>query len=377
MLFASDSTSVMLGNLTGVALRIKERNIITHCIAHRLTLACNLAEKHVLFCKHVEFIMKSIYNFFSNFSKRIDTLHKYQEILDHPILRIKQIYEIKWFSWYEAVKNLCLSIKPLMDTLLEMITTITNNHQRHNFISLYTAICDWKFLAFLHFLWDILRYLSILKNCIIGAHQLMCNEDSEAELIADIQSFASAVILEIQERFPNRPLLNSIKIFDHINWPNNKEELTRYGENKLNILAEFYRKKQIIEVDNICEEWFGYKAIVYVNFKNIEIKLLIPRLFEFYHDTFPNIIKLLGIIYSIPFSTVEYEHGFSKQNLIKTDLQNSLNIEMLHFIMMVGLEEKNLLEFNFTRALQIWRSSKAGPWFRWMGTASASGKLGR
>ena len=412
MSFASDGASVMLGKLTGVAARIKERNkclFITHCIAHRLALACNSAEKKVTFCKHTENIIKSIYNFFSNSTKRTDTLRKYQEILEHPILKIKQIYEIRWLSWYEAVKNICLSIEPLMDTLLETIT-IANNLQRQNFVSLYTEICDWKFLAFLHFLWDILGYLSTLskifqrkkiqisdidpvieltlkkiqqefldysnegrlllgenlnrflsnvpleENCNIGAHQLTWNENYEAELIVDIQSFASAVISEIQERFPDRPLLNSMKIFDHTNWPNNREELTRYGEKELNILAEFYGKEQIIQVNNICEEWFGYKAIIYANFRNIEIELLIPKLFEFYYDTFTNIIKLLGIVYSIPFSSVDCERGFSKQNLIKTDLRNSLNIETLHFLMMVGLEEKDLFEFDFTRAVQIWNN---------------------
>ena len=67
------------------------------------------------------------------------------------------------FSWYDAVKNLCLSIEALMDTLLETIT-IANNLQRQNFISLYAEICNWKFLAFLHFLWDILGYLSTLSK---------------------------------------------------------------------------------------------------------------------------------------------------------------------------------------------------------------------
>ena len=59
----------MLGKLTGVAARIKERNkclFITHCVAHRLALACNSAEKQVAFCKHIE-NMKSVYNFFFKF----------------------------------------------------------------------------------------------------------------------------------------------------------------------------------------------------------------------------------------------------------------------------------------------------------------------
>ncbi|GES75518.1 zinc finger protein 862-like [Rhizophagus clarus] len=351
MSFASDKASVMLGKSTGVASRIKERNeclFITHCIAHRLALACNTAEKKVDFCKHIEYIIKSTYK--------------------HPILKIKQIFEVHWLSWYEAVKNLCLSIEPLMDTLLETMTTTNNNIQRQNFIFLYTEICDWKLLAFLHFLWDILGYLTTLSkifqqkkiqisnidpiieltlrkiqqefldydedgrlllgknlnrflsnttakdNYNIGTHQLTQNENYEADLIVDISSFASAVITEIQERFPDRPLFNSMKIFDHTNWPNGREELIKYGEKELNIYQNFTRRKLVIFLKS-------------------------------------------GIIYFIPFSSVDCKHRFLKQNLIKTDLRNSLNNETLHFWMMVGFEEKDLSEFNFTRALQIWNSA--------------------
>ncbi|CAG8642895.1 10268_t:CDS:2 [Funneliformis caledonium] len=164
-----------------------------------------------------------------------------------------------------------------------------------------------------------LSNVSLGENYNIDAHQLTWNEHYEVELVVDIQSF---VVSEIQERFPDRPLLNSIKILDHTNWSNSKEALAKYGEEELNILSEFYKKK----VNNFCEEWFGYKAIVYSNFKNIKIEVLLLRLFKFYYDTFPNIIKLLGIIYSIPF---------------------------YQLIMMVGLEEKDLFKFDFTRALQI------------------------
>jgi hypothetical protein len=97
MSFASNGASVMLEKSTGVTSRIKKRNeclFITHCIAHRLVLICNSAEKKVDFCKYVEYIIKSVYNFFSNSSKRVDILRKYQEILEHLILKIKQIFEV-------------------------------------------------------------------------------------------------------------------------------------------------------------------------------------------------------------------------------------------------------------------------------------------
>ncbi|PKC54656.1 hypothetical protein RhiirA1_476899 [Rhizophagus irregularis] len=57
-----------------------------------------------------------------------------------------------------------MTFLPLMDTLLETITSTPNNSQRQNFISLYAEICDWKLLVFLHFLWDILGYLSTLSK---------------------------------------------------------------------------------------------------------------------------------------------------------------------------------------------------------------------
>ncbi|GET04170.1 zinc finger protein 862-like [Rhizophagus clarus] len=95
------------------------------------------------------------------------------------------------------------------------------------------------------------------------------------------ENYTIAVISKIQERFPDRLLLNSMKILDHTNWPDKKEKLAKY---------------------------------------------------------------------------VDCERGFSKQNLIKTDLRNSLNNETLHFWMMVGLEEKNLSEFNFNKAVQIWNN---------------------
>ena len=51
---------------------------------------------------------------------------------------------------------------------------------------------------------------------------------------------------------------------------------------------------------------------------------------------------------------MECERGFSKQNLIKTDLRNNLNNETLHLLMMIGLDDIDLLEFDFSRALEIW-----------------------
>ena len=82
--FASDGASVMMGKNTGVATRIAQINpflYITHCIAHRLSLACGDAQEQVEFCKSVESVMKKVYLFFSKSSKCCDLLKHYQKFL--------------------------------------------------------------------------------------------------------------------------------------------------------------------------------------------------------------------------------------------------------------------------------------------------------
>ena len=40
----------------------------------------------------------------------------------------------------------------------------------------------------------------------------------------------------------------------------------------------------------------------------------------------------------------------------KMDLRNNLNNKTLNFLMMIGLDDVDLLEFDFGRALEIWNS---------------------
>ena len=49
-----------------------------------------------------------------------------------------------------------------------------------------------------------------LSPSFMGTHQLILTENCENELMADIFRFASSVILEIQKKFLDRPLLNAM-----------------------------------------------------------------------------------------------------------------------------------------------------------------------
>ena len=55
------------------------------------------------------------------------------------------------------------------------------------------------------------------------------------------------------------------------------------------------------------------------------MQLILPLFINDYSDIFPNLIELIKIVYSIPFSSVDCERGFSCQNIIKNKMRNSLN----------------------------------------------------
>ena len=93
--------------------------------------------------------------------------------------------------------------------------------------------------------------------------------------------------------------------------------------------------------------------IFLANYENLSSDDLLPLLFQYHSDMYPNILILINVFYSIPFSSVYCERGFSRQNLIKTDIRNQLNNNTLHMLMMVGLEEIGVEDFNFNNALNI------------------------
>ncbi|RIA98000.1 hypothetical protein C1645_750987, partial [Glomus cerebriforme] len=145
-----------------------------------------------------------------------------------------------------------------------------------------------------------------------------------------------------------------MKIMNPIKWPKNKESLNDYSEKELEKLIDFYGvanesnySMPIINADTIHDEWDNFKAIILANYENFSIDDLLLLLFQYHSDIYSNIFILMNIFYFITFSNVDCERKFSKQNLIKTDICNQLNNDILHMLMMVGLHNINLMKFNF------------------------------
>ncbi len=109
----------------------------------------------------------------------------------------------------------------------------------------------------------------------------------------------------------------------------------------------------LFDVIKCREEWVGFKMIVTNSFSSNDIEIILPLLIQDYSDIFLNIIKLIQIIYCIPFSSVKCEHSFSKQNKIKTKDRNLLATDTLDMLIRISLEEPESSKFDYNHAYVV------------------------
>ena len=155
--FGSDGAAVMVGKENGVAALVKSESphcISIHCLAHRLNLASSQASKDIEYLKEVEKVLADLFKYFggSKSGNRKCQLEEFQKILDDPQLKIKECHEIRWLAFMEAVNNVLkcwLSLREIFRT-----------YKDKKAVEFYTYFRQYKFLAVLHILMDVLPSVS-------------------------------------------------------------------------------------------------------------------------------------------------------------------------------------------------------------------------
>ena len=120
--FSSDGASVMTGNNSGVASRLKSLNPVvvdTHCAAHRLQLAIQDAVSD--FEDFFIGLVKSTSAYFSKSTARKLALKINCEDLDEKFYQTLRTIDTRWLSLGNSLKNLMQVYTPLMITFREDI----------------------------------------------------------------------------------------------------------------------------------------------------------------------------------------------------------------------------------------------------------------
>ncbi|XP_006818117.1 zinc finger protein 862-like [Saccoglossus kowalevskii] len=102
----SDGASVMTGKVGGVSALLKKENprlVNIHCIAHRLALCTAQAAVKVEYLTKYTEILTSISHYFKYSAVRTARIKEIQTVLDSPQLKYKEVFHVRWFSFYASL----------------------------------------------------------------------------------------------------------------------------------------------------------------------------------------------------------------------------------------------------------------------------------
>ena len=106
-----------MGKVNGVAglfLRKTPRIVTKHCMAHRFTLSTSQAAGKFSQLNDFKETLTSLFYYFSKSSSRTQTLKHIQKVLEAPVLNIREIHDIRWLSFYEALLSVYKNLVPLL-----------------------------------------------------------------------------------------------------------------------------------------------------------------------------------------------------------------------------------------------------------------------
>ena len=177
------------------------------------------------------------------------------------------------------------AMRKCYSSLLSTLSALATNDATAK--GLYKSIRTYKFLVFTHFLCDILGNLTYLScffqhnnidfsqvqsavrgtitniqetylegklsgehlehilekldlPLIFDDHQVVRKQSDDHQCYSSILQFAEAVIINLEQRFPDLPIWSSLKIFDPISYPNKTTSLRGFGKDDVErLMAHF------------------------------------------------------------------------------------------------------------------------------------------
>ena len=307
------------------------------------------------------------------------------------------------------------AVRKCFPSLLSTLSTIASAENDPVAKGLYDSIRTYKFIVFTHFLCDILgdlTYLScffqqdnldfsqvqsavdgtissiketyldlecdengfggenlqsilekISNPLIFDDHEIVQRERDECECFASIRMFASAVIDNLEDRFPDLPIWSSLRIFDPLSYPSKVSQLRGFGEGNVKTLLDHFGQpkvvggvefKEIINQSAFLREWPIFKRTVFDNYRGLSFKELSKEIVTKKRTSFPVISKLLEFILVLPMSSVPCERGFSQHNRIRTKYRQQLVVLTVKSLLFVLVNRSHTDEHDCTKPLREW-----------------------
>jgi hypothetical protein len=123
MCLTTDGAAANMGQEKGLAGCIKEVNprlLSVHCISHRLHLLTTDCIEEVGELSDINVVLNEMHTFFKRSYLRNNCLKLWGSILNEEAYRILETLEVRWFSYYRALKNIRRNLRLLAFSLKDL-----------------------------------------------------------------------------------------------------------------------------------------------------------------------------------------------------------------------------------------------------------------
>ena len=403
--FGSDGANVMTGRREGVAARLKRLNsnlISIHCVAHHLALAAGQASETIPYLRKFKEILCNLFYFYHNSAVRQAGLTAIQNVLDDPVLRLKQAKDVRWLSHNAAVEALRHSLSSVLVSLDREASERSNPTAS----GLLKFMKQFFFVAALSLFADVLPHLAklsrtlqsssldfsilqpVVESCITNVEKQTQSPGKHFSELDDLlaslneaghsinvegnvkerfdeqvrKPYLAKLIENMNERFQAIGVVSAFSIFNPSELPLMQSEVAHYGETELNILLSQYTDGPLqLNCDDTLSEWKEFRD--FLSQQRTSLKT-IKDLSEFFlvstdrKQLFPIMAELIARGLTIPIATADCERGFSAMNRIKTSPRNRLKTKTLEQLMLISIEGPALEQFDFSAAAEKWGKKK-------------------
>ena len=150
----TDGASVMTGKkegLLGQFLRVNPHMVNTHCAAHRLALCTEQAGKKIPAVTEFASSVEQIYYHFKRSPHKSDMMEEIQKVLNDPVLKYREIHQIRWLSFNDALTTVVRTL----DSLLTYFCSTAQQDPKS--VGMKKRLGTEMFVLLSHGLLDILR----------------------------------------------------------------------------------------------------------------------------------------------------------------------------------------------------------------------------
>ncbi|XP_030281580.1 zinc finger protein 862-like [Sparus aurata] len=373
----SDGAPVMTGKRNGVATLLKGQSkhlVAIHCIAHRLALAAGQAGEAVAYFRNkFKQNLGELFRFYDNSACRMSRLHQIQDMLDIIRTTMKNAVDTRWLSHDEACKALHKSLPVVLLSL---------DHEAKDNVTAFGLLAwlkDYRTLATLYLLCDLLPHLSALSRCFqhakINLLQIHSNVQTTVALVRTMREgmngsrlskleqdllaggrlaefsismspelklkwqkevrepFIDRLLQNLQDRFDSTQLLSSFAILDSSLMPQPMPEDYGSAEDEWYSLREYIRQNNGLSQEQL-------------------VKLLLTE--DTMAELYPSMRLLASVLMVIPVSTADSEGAFSTLKRVKARLRSRMTNKTLNALLTISIDGPSVNDFDFDRAVSAW-----------------------